>query len=235
MTERTYDALTAWEAGDLPTDELVAAHPAAAGLIALHERMSAIAAEATPDPELGWAKVQERMTDRPSALRPKRTSKVLVSALVAAALTGSAAVAAPHAARSVLEGVAHGIGQVFGVNGDSDGAGGSDPNLPSASHPRGHDHPSVVSGSDDESDGGDSGGSGSQGPSGSDDEQGNSQGDEGDEQSGGQGDEEGSGGGQDAQDEGDSAGEGGSGGQDDQSSDNQGSGGQEDQGSGGGD
>ncbi|HEV8564818.1 MAG TPA: hypothetical protein VGR41_07870 [Actinomycetota bacterium] len=225
MNEQLFEGLTAWEAGDLPTGQLLERHPEAAGLLALHERLSAIVSEPIPDPERSLARVREQIADRPASARPKRASKVFVAALVAAALTGSAAIAAPGAVRSVVDGVRSGIERLFG----SDDAGGpgkaGTPSAPTTHAPSQGASNSL--GGDDEGNG--AGGSGNQGGSGQQQDgptQGGgdegSQGDEGggeDEPQGGEEDEQRDGGEDEEQGSDDGRGSGGDSDEDDGSDD----------------
>jgi hypothetical protein len=237
MNEQLFEALTDWEAGDLSIEELVARHPEVAGILDVHERLSALAAEPGPDPEQSLAAVREQIADRPAISRPKRASKVFVAALVAAALSGSAAIAAPGAVRSVVDGVRGGIERIFGSEGPDD------PGTSSTPVTRSPDQESSESpGQDDEGNGPDGSGDGqgdseqqqegptqggvdegSQGDEGGGDEQQGS-GDEqqggGDEQQGG-GDEQ-QGGGDEQQGSGDGGGSGGDSGQDQSASDGNG-------------
>jgi hypothetical protein len=133
MNEKLIEALDAWEAGDLPADELVARHPEAAAIFAVHQKLWALTHEPTPDPERSLAIVRRRIAEPPAVARPRRVSKALVAALVAAALTGSAAIAAPGAVRSVVDGVRHGIERLFGSNEAGDT--GTNQTPPSSSEP----------------------------------------------------------------------------------------------------
>lgn len=162
MNEQLFDGLTAWEAGDLPTGQLLERHPEAAGILALHERLSAIVSEPIPDPEHSLAWVRERIAVRPASARPKRASKVFVAALVAAALTGSAAIAAPGAVRSVVDGVRSGIERLFGSDDAGDPGKAGTPSAP-ATHSLGQGPSNSPRGDDD---GNGPGGSGNQDGSG---------------------------------------------------------------------
>jgi hypothetical protein len=242
MNEPLFQALTDWEAGDLSIEELVARHPEVAGILAVHERLSALAAEPGPDPERSLAAVRERIADRPAISRPKRASKVFVAALVAAALSGSAAIAAPGAVRSVVDGVRSGIERIFGSGDSGDPGQAGTPSAPVTTSPdRGRsespgedDEGNVPAGSgngqsdSEQQEGPTQGGEdeGSQGNDGEDEQRGGGDDQQagGDEQQGG-GDEQ-QGGGDDQQGDGDAGGSGDSG-QDRSTSD--GSGGSADQ------
>jgi hypothetical protein len=246
MTEPLFEALTDWEAGDLSVEELVARHPEVAGILAVHERLSALAAEPGPDPEQSLVAVRERIADRPAISRPKRASKVFVAALAAAALTGSAAIAAPGAVRSVVDGVRSGIERIFGSeHPDAPGTSSAPitraPDHDSSESPEKDDEGNgpgrsgdrqgdsgqqegTTQGGEDEGSQGDEGSGGDEQQGGGDEQQGG-----GDEQQGG-GDEQ-QGGGDEQQGSGDDGGSGGDSGQDQSASD--GNGGSADQPGGG--
>ncbi|MBI3648741.1 MAG: hypothetical protein HY240_08335 [Actinobacteria bacterium] len=108
-----FDDMSSWEAGDLPLEELERRHSGdgVRGMIALHERMSAVAAEPVPAPAEGWPEVQRRLSARPTSGRARR---VVVGALVAAVLTASVAAASPDAVKSVVDQVRRGVHSLLG-------------------------------------------------------------------------------------------------------------------------
>jgi hypothetical protein len=128
MTERMFDDLGAWEAGELLLADLERMHGTGPirGIIGVHEALSGISAAPVPDAATGWNKVRGRM-DAPRPASRRRGHRVVVGALVAAVLSTSAAFAAPNAFHSVVDRVRHGIHSVFG---ESEG-GSRTPTLPS--------------------------------------------------------------------------------------------------------
>jgi hypothetical protein len=136
MTERLFDDLGAWEAGELPLAELERRHGAepVRGITGLHEALSAVASAPVPDPAIGWTAVRERMDVRRGSSRG-RARRVVVGALVAAVLSASAAFAAPGAFHAVVERIGHGVHAVFGGN-----EGKSHAPAPLTRPTHGHDH-----------------------------------------------------------------------------------------------
>jgi hypothetical protein len=117
MTERVFDDLGAWEAGERSLADVERTHATEPirGLVALHRTLAAIAEEPVPDAAAGWIAVRERMdVRRPSTSR--RVRHVIAGALVAAVLSASAAFATPGVFHAVVDGVHHGVHSVFGGN-----------------------------------------------------------------------------------------------------------------------
>ncbi len=107
--------LAAWEAGELSRETLLHRNADAAPIVALFERLTAIAAEPVPDAGAGWAALVDRLPNRVADLSERRTRRLLTRPLLAAAivvgLTGVAAAASPQV-RSGIARVWHGIEHV---------------------------------------------------------------------------------------------------------------------------
>ncbi|MDP9326725.1 MAG: hypothetical protein M3P10_00795 [Actinomycetota bacterium] len=105
-----------WEAGEISPEELKRLHPdtAVETLVALHERLSAIADEGAPDAEAAMERMLRQLPDRARPAQ-RRSSRVLLLAAAAVLLTASMAVAMPGV-RDGVSGLAHGVGRLFGAD-----------------------------------------------------------------------------------------------------------------------
>jgi hypothetical protein len=108
-----------WEAGDMSAEDLARAHPGEGvdELLALHERMSTIAAEPVP---LDEAALQRFLAKLPDRARPRRRYRSVLLAAAAVLLMGSMAVAVPGVQRGVTA-VTHGVGRFLGITSSPSG------------------------------------------------------------------------------------------------------------------
>jgi hypothetical protein len=105
--------LERWEAGAMSADELASAYPSedVADLMALHERMSTIAADPVRLDEAALQRLLARLPDR---ARPRRRYRSVLLAAAAVLLMGSMAVAVPGVQHGVTA-VTHGVGRLLGI------------------------------------------------------------------------------------------------------------------------
>lgn len=227
--------LERFERGELSLDALERAHPGedVRGLAALSERLLALGAEPTPDPEASWSALRERLPERTDRVvvpfRKRRVVRRATVALVAAVLSTTVAYAAGFGpVRQGVDTLLDGVTKIFRDDPALPGPGTPTPG-PSVStddHPsgggEGGDTSGPGGGGDDGTDGGNDD---SSGPGGGDDD-GSDDGKDDNSGSGG-GDDSGSDGSDDSSDSGGGE-DSGSGGGDDGADDHSGSGGGDD-------
>lgn len=111
---RLFDDLGAWEAGELPIEELERRQPEAASLVALSERVSAAGSESALPPPWGWERVEARLSEqrRVASWQTRRLRLTAACSLAALAL-GVLAYAAPDTARRGVASVVDGVTELF--------------------------------------------------------------------------------------------------------------------------
>ncbi len=107
--------LERWEAGEVSLPELERDHPGSrvAGLVALHDRLSELAAEPVTMDEGALQGLLARLPLRePAGRRPRRARRAILLAVAAALLMSSVALAAPGV-REGLVSLAHNVGRLL--------------------------------------------------------------------------------------------------------------------------
>lgn len=114
--------LERWEQGGLSMSELVALHGSdgAAGLVALHRRMSALGTGPVGDPETAWRAIREQLPDlaghRRTAPFRRRLTRPLAIAAAAVLIAGTAYAGAPDAVQRYLTSFWHTVQSILDVD-----------------------------------------------------------------------------------------------------------------------
>ena len=117
--------LARWERGELSVADLGLRHPGrAGGMVALYQRLTDIGGAAVPDPEPGWVRLRQRLSERPDVVRVRTVGPAFVlRRLVARPLALAAALvllggaigyaAAPQAVNHRLSSFWEGVEDLF--------------------------------------------------------------------------------------------------------------------------
>jgi hypothetical protein len=111
-----------WERGELSMADLVALHgnDEAAGLVAVHRRMSALGTSPVGDPEAVWHAIRERLPARAGYLRTaplrRRLTRPLAIAAAAVLIAGTAYAGSPNMVQRYLTSFWHTVQSILDVD-----------------------------------------------------------------------------------------------------------------------